>query len=308
MPSGLTGLPDSERKGVFTAATAGRRLEVIRDIRERQWLDGLPIALRNQLTGVDDARRAEKIQQWKDEEARQRNLWVFVRKNAEAIIGDKVPWPFETEASKKEVIEYVRVAHHLDDPKRCRLNPFELAAYRDALASAEKYGNWAWYGKAVYEMARKYEMLPEPGDKRLLYLNASDLSPTLYKFAERPNVRKKLAPHAGKWPDYPLELHEELARGTKFGPKFGPTPPLGPSRYSEFKEPVRIFWHGELLPKLTPSEKAGLQKLEGRWPEYPREFCASPGITTSPFRACRYPDRPASGTRPTAPAPSASPA
>ena len=35
--------------------------------------------------------KAERIRQWKDEEARRRNLWHFVRKNSEAITGVKAP-------------------------------------------------------------------------------------------------------------------------------------------------------------------------------------------------------------------------
>ena len=147
MPCGLTGCPIPSGRVSSRPRRRAAGLEVIRDIRERQWLNGLPIALRNQLTGVDDARRAEKIQQWKDEEARQRNLWVFVRKNAEAIIGDKVPWPFETEASKKEVIEYVRVAHHLDDPKRC---PAESIR-------ARRLSRRAGFGREVRELGVVWE-------------------------------------------------------------------------------------------------------------------------------------------------------
>jgi hypothetical protein len=243
---------------------------VIRDIRERQWINALPASLRGQLAGMGDAKKAEKIQQWKDEETRQRDLWMFIHKNAESIAGNKAPWPFDTEARRKEVIEFVNTVFHPDESKRCRLSPADLAAYRDALAAAEKHGGWAWYGKAVYDLTRKYDSFPEPAEAKLLYQDFDDLPPGLSKFAERPNMKKKLAPHVGKWPDFPLELRDELQRGSKFGPI--PHPPLGPARVSDFKEPVRTFWEKELSRRLTSFEKGNLLKLENRWPEYPREF------------------------------------
>jgi len=266
----LDRLPDSERRGVLAAATPGLRLDVVHDIRERQWLNALPASLRSQLTGMSDAKKAEKIQQWKDEEARQRQLWMFIRKNAESITGNKAPWPFDTEARRKEVIEFVRAVFHPDEPKRCRLNPSDLATYRDALSAAEKNGGWAWYGKAVYDLTRKHDILPEPADPNLLYQDFKDLPPGLSKYVKWPNIKEKLANDVGRWPDFPLELHRELQRASKFGPV--PHPPLGPARVSDFKEPVRTFWEKELSRRLSPFEKGGLQKLENRWPEYPREF------------------------------------
>jgi hypothetical protein len=266
-------LPDSERKGVFAAPTPGLRLEVVREIRERQWLNALPAMQRNQLTGLDSVKKAEKIQLWKDEEARQRNLWVFVRKNA----GNKAPWPFDSEERRKPIIEFMRVTYRLDEPRRVRINPIDLAAYNEALASAEKGGSWAWYGKLVYELVRKvkpnglleYEVFPESADAKLMIQDFGDLPPGLAKFAEAPRVKRKLVPFVGRWPEFALELHGELPLG-KFGP--GPIAPLGPARASEFKEPVKTFWEKELSRELSPQERMGLQRFENRWPEYPREF------------------------------------
>ena len=112
-------------------------------------------------------------------------------------------------------------------------------------------------------------MLPEPADSKHMYRDFIDLPPGLNKMIERPNLKRKLTPYVGKWPDFPLELHDELRMG-KFGP--APGPPLGPARVSDFKEPVRTFWEKELSGKLTQQERGMLKMLENRWPEYPREF------------------------------------
>jgi hypothetical protein len=267
----LDRLPEAERKGVFAAATPGLRLGVIRDIRERQWLDGLPASQRSQLAGLEGARKAERIQQWKEDETRQRNLWYFVRRNAEAITGNKAPWPFDNEARRKQVIDFIRTAYRTDEPKRTRLTAIDLAAYREALASAERSRSWAWYGKAVYDLtrSRRYEILPEAENRKLMVVDFDDLPPALAKFADRPMVRKRLAPFAGRWPDFALELHNE-ARQPKL--PAGLFPALGPARAADFKEPLPLFWEKELAPRLSPQEKNALQDLENRWPEYPREF------------------------------------
>ena len=267
----LDRLPETERKGVLAAATPGLRLGVIRDIREQQWLEGLPDSQRSQLAGLSDAKKAERIQQWKEEENRQRNLWYFVRKNAEAITGVKAPWPFDTDEGRKQVLEFARAAFRPDEPKRSRLTPFELATYREERAAAERGGGWVWYGKTVYDLAqsRRHELLPESADRKLMVVDFDDLPPGAAKFAERPLVRKRLTPLAGRWPDFALEFLSEF-RQFKQPPV--PFPALGPASVADFKEPVRVFWEKELAPKLSARERSALKGLENRWPEYPREF------------------------------------
>jgi hypothetical protein len=46
---------------------------------------------------------------------------------------------------------------------------------------------------------------------------------------------------------------------------------LGPSRPDEFKPPVRDFLK-VLEKKSTAAEREALKRLEGKWPEYPREL------------------------------------
>jgi hypothetical protein len=266
-------LPDPERAGVLAAPTPARRLDEIRSIRERQWLDALPAAQKAKLGGLGAADKAALIGEWKKAEAERREEWALVRKHADAIVANLAPWPFDTEAMRKSVPEYMRVTFKTDDPKKCRLSANELDRYNLALAAAEKGGGWAWwaYGREAYNLARKYEhsLLPEPAKPEMMYLDFGDLPRIFEKLVERPGLKKKLAPHVGRWPDFPLELHDELRMG-KFG--VGPLPPLGPARPSDFKEPVKTFWEKELSPKLTQQERGLLRMFENRWPEYPREF------------------------------------
>jgi len=268
----LDRLPEAERRRVLAAATPELRLGVIRELREQQWIDSLPATQRARLTGLSSARKAELIGQWKRAEAERRDEWEDVRRNADAIAANLVPWPFDSEPMRKAVVEFMRVTFQTDEPKKCRLTANELDRHTAALAAAEKNGGWAWYayGRETFTIARKYEylLLPEPADPKLRYDDFSDL-PSSYTARINPVLRKKLVPHAGKWPDFALELHDEL-RSVKGGG--GPLPPLGPARVSDFQDPVRTFWEKELSPKLSPQERGMLRMQENRWPEYPREF------------------------------------
>lgn len=269
----LDRLPEPERKGVLAAATPGLRLAVIRDVRERQWLDSLPVAQRNQLNGLSVADRASRIGEWKKAEAERREEWGNVRLHADAIAANLAPWPFDNEQMKKNVVDYMRVTFKIDEPKKCRLVANEFTRYTNALANAEKNGGWAWYdyGRESFNLARKYEgfLLPEPAENRQLCMDFSDLPQSVNKMLGDPRLRRKLAPYVGKWPDFPLEVHDELRA---LPGKFGPGPPLGPAKASDFKEPVKTFWEKELSPKLSGQEKGMLRMFENRWPEYPREF------------------------------------
>lgn len=269
----LERLPDSERKGILAAATPGLRLGVIRDIRERKWLDSLPAAQRNQLNGLSVADKGIRISDWKKAEAERREEWGNYRIHADSIAANRTPWPFDDEKMRQSVIEYMRTKFKTDDPKKSRLKNNEFDLYKATLASAEKTGGWAWYdyGRLAFNLARTYDryLLPEPADSKQLYQDFGDLPPLLGKMVGDPRMRKKLAPHVGSWPDFPLEIHDEL-RGLPG--KFGPGPPLGPARVSDFKEPVRSFYEKELSPRLSGQERVGLRMVENRWPEYPREF------------------------------------
>jgi hypothetical protein len=277
----LDRLPDPDRRGVLAAATPRLRLGAVRDLRERQWADALPPPVRKRADALTSAReKAELLQHWKDDEAARRERWAFARRHAAGFAANRSPWPFDTDAGRKEVVEFARATFRTDDPKRCRLAPDELAEYRRTLTLAEREGTWAWFGLTVYELSTRHPYLPEASDPKLMPTDLGDL-PEAARGLVKKGTRERLRAVVGRWPDFPLELHREAAFAKGAGA------PLGPSRVGEFKEPVREFAQKVLLPKLTADERLALQKLEGRWPEFSREFVrvaarhdlAVPGVT-----------------------------
>ena len=144
------------------------RLSVIHDIREQQWLASLPAAVRA---------RPELVRKWKDEEALRRDRWAFIRQQAEAFAANKSPWPFDTEAGRKAVIDFARTTFKLDDlnPRHRRLTSEEFSEYNRTLQLAQRENSWAWYGLLVYELARLHPYLPDSDNSKLMIRDPNDL-------------------------------------------------------------------------------------------------------------------------------------
>lgn len=268
----LDRLPDGERKGVLAAATPGLRLGVVQGIRERQWVAALPEAVRNH---ADPAKRADLIRRWKEDEADRRRAWHVARKNWEAFQKNDPPWPFNSPAMKKEVLEFVRAAYRTDaradERPRCRLTPGELTRLKNAQAEAEQGGGWAWYdyGRLVHEFGRRYETLPEPAAGKLV-LELDDLWPKAREHFQVNKVQKRATAVAGKWPEFALLVWSEAGTPGKKSYTIPAAVSLGPSRPDEFKPAVQEFI--KALEQKAPAEREVLRKLEGKWPEYPREL------------------------------------
>ena len=256
----LERLPEPERRGVTGAATPGLRLAVVKSVRDKQWLDSLPPPLRS---------KPELIERWREDEALRHDRWAFVRQHAEAFAANKSPWPFDTEAGRKEVVDFARDVLKVDDPKKCRLSGEELAEYKRLYGLAQRDGAWAWYGLLVYELSRQHPYLPEPESIKM-YVEPSELPEPYSRVLQKKGGGWRIKTSVyGKWPEFPLEVHRESQFLKFLAPN---APPLGPARPTEFKPAVRDFATKELIPKLTAEERRDLQRLEGRWPDYPQRL------------------------------------
>jgi hypothetical protein len=269
----LDRLPDAERRAVLAAGTPRLRLERIRELREQQWFDSLPEKIR---TNPDPGKRAELVKHWKEEEARRREAWADARLHWDPARADKLPWPFDDQARKQTLEDYVRVVFKTDalkatDRPRCRLSDVELERLRDSREAAEKLGGWAWYGygKTVYHLTQLHPMLPEPATGKPV-LDVTDLWPAARDHYRKKKFGDRLTTTLGRWPEFAQEVHRETFT---FGKQLQMPKDFqfGPSRPAEFKESVRQVV-AVLERKATADERKQLHKLEGQWPEYPKEL------------------------------------
>ncbi len=68
----LTNLPSEQRQRVLSAANSGERLKIIRELKEKQWFDQLPLAYRQQYQQATPANRTKLLEQWKKDEQKRR--------------------------------------------------------------------------------------------------------------------------------------------------------------------------------------------------------------------------------------------
>lgn len=204
----LDRLPLADRRAVLGAATREDRLAAIRRVRDRQWADGLPAAHQAALAGMPDDKKRERVKELRYAEAARRDEW-----NAAA---NKAPWPFDTEAGRKDVLAFARAALHTDDRDRSPLSRKEFDSLTTVRDAAEKNGGPAWYayGRELHVLLRRYERVVLSG--------------------------------------------------------LAPGEPAGPTRPDEFPDPLKGFIQKQLIPKLSPVERAQLGGAEGRWPDYAR--------------------------------------
>src|SRR5437762_1217403 len=61
----LAKLPADDRQRVLAAPTAADRLEEVKRLRERDWIDTLPKAYREEYDKLDEVARRQKVQEWR---------------------------------------------------------------------------------------------------------------------------------------------------------------------------------------------------------------------------------------------------
>jgi hypothetical protein len=241
-------LSEEDRQRV-DAAEGRRRLRVVREIRERQFLERLPTPLREEVEKASSRKRRTKIAQIRQAERAQRRQWTGtfrVRRLAPRRMSD-LP---------REVQDFV-AAELLP-----RLTPAEKAKLAKAQAPG---GRGSKLTRLLVEMNERHPVLPPGPDGRIA--GPKDLPPGLRRDLsdriERAGLGPRLAEATGRWPEFALVVAEAFAGSPE------PLPPLGASRPEEFPPAVRTFLKEKLGKVLTGPEKGRLKKAEGTWPGYP---------------------------------------
>jgi hypothetical protein len=262
-------------------ATPEQRLNQIREFREQQWFEALPPNQRKQydLASTSSLKR-KLLEEWKVDETHRREEWASARKNpSETIDTNKIPWPFDNEIQRNEVLAFAKSALRLEDTKGIRLTANEMDRYTATLnfALAQNGAAWHPYGKLLFELVKKQEesLLPPPADPKLRFTDFSDL-PLAYQDRRimLPQLKTKASPFVGRWPEFPLEVHKDVHFQHKGMGKVDlkSLPPLGPVKPADFTPVVRKYVETELMPQLTDPERKSLAIEEGKWPEYSREI------------------------------------
>jgi hypothetical protein len=262
----LAKLPDADRQRVFAAPTAADRLDEIRKLRERDWVDTLPKPFRDEYATLDPDGRHEKVQQWRTEDAERHEEWALAQRNWAENPPGKIPPIFQGDSRPLE--EFVA---HLSE----NLTDGEKRSLEEARAEVPN-GNYFAYPRQIVRLADQHPIFPwkEVGPKDWKSL-PDEVKESLGKqdpahFDKIENLPKELRKAQGRWPEFAAELvayckGHDLALPNQFGA----------ARKSEMPAEVipAINLIEAQLRKQGEAGKAELKTLEdaqGKWPDYPK--------------------------------------
>src|SRR5262249_7061682 len=143
-------LPPADRQRLEAAPDSTERLRRIQELRERQWLDRLPRALRDEVQKLPPDQRPARIAELRQEERRRREEWQVAMRHWDELM-QKRPQPARLEEFPAEVRSFVQET----------LLPMLSREERDRLQQAE--GRWPHYPRTLVELSDKHPiLLPGP--------------------------------------------------------------------------------------------------------------------------------------------------
>ena len=253
----LEKLPEEERKRIEQTKEWPERLRLIKEVRERQWLDRLPQKVREELLKLPPAQRAARANELRGQERQQRKLWQ--RPLAVGAINRPTKQPTRLNEFPRDIQVFVEK----------NVLPHLTAEERQQYDKAEGQPNFAPTIKRLAALHPVLPPLPAPNPPVTRYENLPERAKTLVgpkaAWEKRTEAWRKLQQVEGKWPEWALTFHALL------GPRQRERmPPLGASRPNGFPKPIPAFIRDTLYPKLSEPEQTHLHEMEGKWPEYPR--------------------------------------
>jgi hypothetical protein len=249
-------LPETDRHRVEDA-DRGDRIRIIKELRDRQWVERQPLVVRKELEALAPEQRPARIAVLRKEEKERRLAWQKeLRKLPKSI-----ERPTRLVEFSPEIQGYVKDV----------LRPMLSDEEKSLLALAEG-GDWPQLARVLVDLSEKHPLtLPWfPSHRPTRY---NELHPEFKRAVPiadlEPRYKRRLQDKSviGRWPDFAIEF-TAVAREKKIElPK-----QLGPSRPGEFKPPLDKWVNDTLMPKLADKEKEELRRAEGRWPEYPKKL------------------------------------
>jgi hypothetical protein len=260
----LARLPEEQRKKIEQAPDTKARLELIRRLREEQWVATLPKAHRERMAKLQGAERHKLVAKLRREEQTWRAKWQFAF-NHWLELTKKKPLPASLEDYRKGDKKEQEVATFIKEYLLPRLSPEE----QDRLKSAE--GKWPLYPGMLVEFADRHPMALRgkhgptsikqlPGAvTKLLRVEKSQ------KGYDEFNAKKLRAYQKKPWPALAVGVTQLL----DFYPNLSLPYELWPRRTKDLSPMMQGFVAEKLRPVLDNNEKQMLEIAEGRWPDFP---------------------------------------
>jgi hypothetical protein len=261
-------LPEADRQRILAASSAAERLDEVKRLREREWVESLPKVYRDEYATLDTDARRVRIQEWRTEEGERREEWSLAQKHWADNPPGKIPPVFG--ADRLGVEAFVT---HL----RENLSDTERKSVDDARLALDENGVWFGYGFLVVRLADQHPILPWskigsrdwrdlPGEVKT-YLRTNDRT----HFDKPVDMPREVRRAQGRWPEFAVELVAYSKKNNLTLPI-----PLGDCRKDQMPTELIQFLDKVFEPLLKKSGSEGradLQALtdaQGKWPEYPK--------------------------------------
>ncbi len=267
----LVRLPEADRERVATATSALARIEIVRQLREQDWVRTLPSPYRAEYAKMEGDAKKQRVLEWRSEEAERDEEWALALRSWDQFVPGKVPQMFLNEG-RTQIETFVQ---HLKE----NLLDHERKALDDARGNAEDFGHYFGYALEIVRLSDAHPILP--GKVGAKDFNSLPDSVKEYLVKNDKHFRKKgvllggeelkdVRKSVGRWPEFATEL-------TRYAQKTQLTlpVPLGDCSKDQMPTEIEQFLKKVLEPQLNRSEagKANLElltKAQGTWPDYPR--------------------------------------
>jgi hypothetical protein len=280
----ITQLPEEDRKRVTDAETSMARLNVIREIKNREWVAMLPATYREEyekaITDNDRLRAIDLMEKWRGEQRKRRDDWL----RETWLEGQSVEEP---KPKMPDMLQGVEIRQALDafannlETQVPASQRDRLKFYRDQPADDRE---WLRYLRLLVDLADRFPLLPGPQDGPRSY----DALPKGVKeslergekvFAKKKNnLPQEVQKSVGRWPDFGVAVADYAKQH-----KITLAEPIVPAGKADMPAEVQTFLEklDANLRKQEQSERpehaaqaskdlAKLKAAEGKWPDYPR--------------------------------------
>jgi hypothetical protein len=242
----LERLPEEQRR-LLAAAAPAERLQLIRELRDQEFIDRLPQRTRDKVKDLTPEQRKETLKKLRQDEHDNIRAW-------QGLAARQVVQP---PASLKELPQEAQ--KYVEQYLLPRLSEEERRRLQAAGGKGEPLA------RVLTELADRHPVLPPlPGGP---VTRLDELPPKVRAllhrvYQEKPGRLVALRLKEGKWPEYALACVELVPAGRR-----AELPPLGASRPLELSPEIRGVI--TTLGQKSPEDAAFLRRAEGHWPEYP---------------------------------------
>jgi hypothetical protein len=257
------------------APDAAARLAVIKDLRDREWMQGQPKAYRLEWEKLQGEARGQFVAKLRLDERQKHQRWVISQRFWKELESQKTlpcrlsDFAVEVKGKVKDK-EAPKTVNKVEIYVNDYLKPYMTAQEEEQLKEAE--GRWPDYPVVLVEIAsrrtpalppqtkelRKFDDLPRPIKKALTEIKGKESKKAAKSFHQldgSSDFARRLVELAANPKDNKLPFeHEYLA-----------------SNPASLQKPMKKFWDEDLVPAVK-KDNDDLRKLtssEGKWPDFP---------------------------------------